>query len=75
MSYLSEIHKYKNNIALITEKENITYSSIIELSKKFFNKVKERSLVLIKCENSFEIITVWLTFLITQPPNVSLIRL
>lgn len=62
MSYLSEIHKYKNNIALITEKENITYSSIIELSKKFFNKVKERSLVLIKCENSFEIIIAYITF-------------
>ena len=62
MSYFNEIDKYKNNIALITEKENITYGSIIEYSNKFFNKIKERSLVLIKCQNSLEIIIAYIAF-------------
>ena len=60
MSFFNEIHKYKNNIALITEKETITYSSLINYSKKFFNKIKKRSLVLIKCQNYLEIIIAYI---------------
>jgi len=55
MNYFNEIEKYKENIALVTGKENFSYKSVIKYSNKFFKKIKERSLVLIKCQNSFEI--------------------
>ena len=63
MNYFSEIEKHKNNIALITEKEDFSYNSIIKYANKFFKGVKERSLVLIKCQNSFEVFVAYIAFI------------
>ena len=62
MNYFSEIQKYKDNIALITEENSFTYGSVISYSDKFFKDIKERSLVLIKCQNSFEIFIAYISF-------------
>ena len=70
MNYFNEIKKYKNNIALITEKENFSYNSLIDYSNKFFKKIKERSLVLIKCQNSFETFIAYITFVKLNCPII-----
>ena len=60
MSYFANIEKFGNNIALVTDKQNFTYTSIIDNSNKIFKRVKERSLVLLKCNNCFEIIVAYI---------------
>jgi long-chain acyl-CoA synthetase len=62
MNYFGEIKKYKNNIALITEKDNFSYDSVISYVNKFFKGINDRSLVLIKCQNSFEIFIAYIAF-------------
>jgi len=70
MNYLSEIKKYKNDIALITEKENFSYNSVISYVDKFFKDIKERSLVLIRCQNSFEIFVAYIAFVNLNCPII-----
>jgi len=60
MSYFANIEKFGNKIALVTDKQNFTYTSIIDNSNKIFKRVKERSLVLLKCHNCFEIIVAYI---------------
>ena len=62
MNYFNEIEKYKHNVALVTAKENFTYKSLIDFSNKITAKIKERCLVMIKCQNSFEVFVAYVAF-------------
>ena len=62
MNYLKDIGKFKENIALITEKEKFTYNSVINFSKKILKGLKERSLILMKCNNCFEVLLGYISF-------------
>ena len=62
MNYFKEIDKYKNSIALVTAKENFSYKSLIDFSNKISTKIKERSLVMIKCQNLFEVFVAYVAF-------------
>ncbi len=62
MNYFANIEKFGSKVALITDKENFTYNSIIDSSNKIFKKVKERSLILLKCYNCFELLIAYVAF-------------
>lgn len=62
MNYFANIEKFGSKVALITEKENFTYNSIIDSSNKIFKKVKERSLILLKCYNCLESLIAYIAF-------------
>ncbi len=62
MSYFANIEKFKDNVALITDKEKFTYNSIINFSQKITKGLKERSLILLKCNNCFEILLAYISF-------------
>ena len=47
---------------LITDKEKFTYNSIINFSQKITKGLKERSLILLKCNNCFEILLAYISF-------------
>jgi long-chain acyl-CoA synthetase len=63
MNYFSKIDQFKDNIALVTETENFTYNSLIDHSKKITKNIKERSVVMIVCSNTFEIIAAYVGFI------------
>ena len=62
MNYFENIGKFKENVALITEKEKFTYNSIINFSQKILKGLKERSLILIRCNNCFEVLLAYISF-------------
>ena len=63
MNYFSKIDQFKDNIAIVTETENLTYSSLIDFSKKITAKTKERSVVMIVCSNDLEVIAAYVGFI------------
>lgn len=63
MNYFSKIDQFKDNIAIVTETENLTYSSLIDFSKKITAKTKERSVVMIVCSNALEVIAAYVGFI------------
>ena len=62
MSYFDHLEKYNNNIALINKKEKIKYSDLLIYSDQISNKIKERSLILLICQNSVESLSGYVSF-------------
>ena len=62
MSYFNHLNAYQNNLAIITNAEKISYKKLIIYSEAISKKVKERSLVMLICQNSVEAITGYISF-------------
>ena len=63
MSIFENIHKFKNQNAIITEKnETIDYKTILNLSDKLCKQIKSRSLVFLVCGNNLESILGYISF-------------
>ena len=64
MQMINNINKYRNNIALITENDEIIrYKTLSNLSEKISTKIKTRCLVFLLCDNGVESISGYLAFL------------
>lgn len=67
MSIFENIHKFKNQNAIITEKnETIDYKTILNLADKLCKQIKSRSLVFLVCGNNLESILGYISFLKTN---------
>lgn len=69
-----DIEKFKNNVAIITENERITYSELLKRTEKVESALIEQPhrLVIIKCENNLNSIINYLAVLRTNCPAILL---
>ena len=57
-----DLKKFENNIALVTESNQISYSELDEISKKIGNAVGERCLIFLFAKNSVAAVGGYLGF-------------
>lgn len=54
MEFYTEIEKYGDNVAVVSEDTSISYSYLIEKADDFFALIKDRCLIFILCGNNIE---------------------
>ena len=64
MHFLNKLEQFKSKTCLIlNNNEEITYKNILDYSFKISKKIKDKSLVIIICENTYEIIATYVACL------------
>ena len=60
---LNNLQVYKNNTALMTENNSITYNDLIKKSDKIKKKIKSNTISLMVAQNNLNFITSYIAFL------------
>ena len=63
MNFLNKLEQFKSKTCLVINNEEITYKNILDYSFRISKKIKEKSLVVIICENTYEIIASYIACL------------
>lgn len=64
LNKLFDLKKYSSNIALITDKQEITYQELDDLVCKFSEEfIAERSLILLVCTNTIESVIAYISII------------
>ena len=66
MNFLNKLEQFKSKTCLVINNEEITYKNILDYSLTISKKIKEKSLVVIICENSYEIIASYIACIKTN---------
>ena len=63
-TFLGKINEFKNRIAFFENSETYTYDNLISKLETFKKKIGERKLILLFCENRYEVIRSYINLIL-----------